>query len=708
MPARFSIQQILSDHGSGQLARAMDLHSGMTVVVRIFKCASEDERHSLEALMGVLAELRHSHIETIGELVREGQDLIVVTEEPEGETVSEIVAKGPLSADEFKLVAVQLLGALSAAHQRGAVHGSIHAGRVRITRRAGSPWKARITGYGLGFSDAGKTDDIAPFLCVPPEQWEQLPARRRSDVYSIGCVFYQALSGRSPFDGKTLKEVRHKHIKHDLRPLDQVAPQAPAWLCNWVMTLLVASPDDRPESATAALDSYRTAEASRNTRTQSVTLPPMTAAGAVVPATTGFVQVAGSAFFRVPNLSTQTVSIKPIDPLVHTARHAARLAQKQAASPQRPSGPQPGRVKQPAAEPAAKNHTKHWIITGAVAVAIIGLVVFLMRGGEKSAPIKVASNPIKVAANPSSNELPPVTGGYPGGRQKPVNYGKLVFHAMCDGGLLSDQTDAQKKHQPAQLNDSIFMWKDLAERGRDSSVSFPSNQGTTYPTLVSLKPDATFPLARERRFIRFSGEGSPGAALSSSAKNQAREFPFGAATTGNSRGLTFAVVFFQEVKGRQQTVFNLSSQHGSASLRLGDKGEVRFNGRVNGIPDNQQHPALVIPKDKFNPIEPLLVIGEWRAEPAEVLLRLRSASGYSFQTEPVSAPVPKDALGSLLLGREGLPGPTSTNKSTDPKSLRAFSGGIAELLIYATPLNEGEIKSLEAQLASYYFPPSKS
>lgn len=708
MSSRFSIQQVLSEHGTGQLARALDMSSGSPVVIRIFKCASDDERASLEALMGVLAEIRHPNLEPVREIVREGGDLIVVTELVEGETIAEVVARGPLAVDEFKQVAAQLLGALSAAHQRGAVHGSIHAGRILISR-TGQPLRVCITGWGLGFSDGAKGDDFSAFLCVPPEQWEQHPARRRSDVYSLGCVFYQALSGRSPFDGKSLKEVRHKHMHHDVRPLEQVAPQAPAWLCGWVMSLLNPSTDERMASATAALDAYRTAEASHSARTP----PVSTALSGAVPTATGFVKVAGSAFFRVPNVATQTVRVAPIDPLVQTARHKARAAQRPqvanvpgtapaAASP-RPSGGAPQR----------QSHRKQWIITGAVAALLAGTVAFLMRDGGKGRVIKVAAEPsnaaepVKVAANPQGNDLPTVSGGYPGGRQKPVNYAKLVFHAMCDGGVLSTRMQSGNKHAAAAVNDSVFAWKDVAERGRDSTLFAPSNQGADHPSLVSLKPDATFPLARERRFIRFSGEGSPAAALSSSAKNQAREFPFGSSSAGATRGLTFAIVFFQEVKGRQQTVFNLSSSHGSAALRLGDKGEVRFGGRVAGVPDNQQ-PSVTIPRDKFNPVEPLLVTGIWSAEPAQMQLRLRAASGYAWQSAPVDAPLPKDALGSLLVGREGLPSATSTNKSTDPKSLRAFAGGIAELLIYAAALNEGEIKSLEAQLASYYFPMPKN
>ncbi len=712
MPERFIDQKVIQERGTVVFARAVDSQTGRGVFIRTFRCASDEERHSLEALMGVLLALRHRHIERVHEVVRDGSSLIVVTDTPEGEPLADVLTGGPLSVDEFETLASQVLGALSAAHQKGAVHGSLSASRILITRITGAAWKVVITGYGVGFGDVENATDVAPYLCVPPEQWEQKPARRRSDVYAIGCVFYHALSGRSPFDGRTLKEVRHKHVKHDLRPLEQAAPQAPAWLCQWVMSLLNPSPDERLESATAALDRFRTAEVSRNVQTRPVPLPGATPG---MSAATGFVQVAGSAFFRVPNVMTQTVSVRPIDPLIHTARHAARMAastqRHQPSVPGKPL-PQPGRSPAAPSAEAVKSNQQQWLIIGAVVLLIAGGVAFLMRGGREKAPVKVVAPapptaPIKVAANPAGNDLPPVTTSYPAGRQKPVNYSKLVLHAMSEGSVLSARTDAAKKHMPAVANDDVFAWADYAERGRESSLTFPTGQGTTHPKLVTLKPDATFPLARDSRFIRFTGAGTPAAVLAANAKNQTKDFPFGATTPSAVRGLTFAVVFFQEVKGQAQTLFSLNSQHGSAALRLGEKGDLRFTPRKNGIPEAEQHPPLTISADKFNPVEPLLAIGVWRAEPGEVQLRVRSASGYAAQTATSKAPVPKDALGNLLVGRDGLPGPTAANKSTDPKSLRAFSGGIAEILLYSTGLTDSDLKSLEDQLVAHYFPKAK-
>ena len=707
MSNRFKITEILADNGASRLARARNQQTGRDEVIRVFKTATYEEWQALDSLMSALASLAHPHIEAVHEVVHGDDQVIVSTDLLEGETISQIVARAPMTAEEFKELARQLLGALSAAHERGIVHGSLNGGRVLIRRQADNKLHAFITGYGMGFGDAGKTGDMSAYLSVPPEQWEQQPARRRSDVYSLGCVLYLALSGRNPFEGKTLKEVRHKHVTHDVRPLEQVAPHAPAWLCNWVMALMEAAPEKRPKDAKDALDLYHRTEIAG-------TYPPPAAGAAVINklALTGaYAPVTRAAPYQVPTALTNAV-------VVQGRPQTMAVSPK----PRTPSGrtrPQTGRAlaQRPRAPAASASPMRKWLLAAGGVVFLIIAAIFFTRGRKQSpvqvvatvpgkpSPIKVTSNP-PTAGQPAGNELPPVQGGYPQGRQKPPAYPLLALHVMAEAGLLG-MADSAGKRTAASVGGAIGAWKDYAERARDNTLYHPG-QGSAQLTLASLKPDATFPLAKERRFLRFTGEGSPGAALSCSPRNQAGEMPFGKATaSAPDRGLTFAIVFFQEVKGHLQTLLHLSSGSGSAVLRLGEKGELRFNVRQNGIPENQQASTLTIPPDKFNPIEPLLVTGVWSAQPAVARLTVRSASGWSHQVGPTRAPVPTDAVGNVLLGREPLPSASNANKNTDMRTLRAFCGGIAEVLLYSGSLKDADLAALEQQLAAHYFPPAK-
>lgn len=704
MSDRFVNQKVLADNGSNRLICATDRQTQQAVVLRAYKTSTRDERQALELLLAALAELRHPNIEPVHEILPLGDEVAIRTDLIKGETISQIVAGGPLSVDEFKMLAMQTLGALAAAHERGIVHGSLNADRILCQRKPDGPWTAVITGYGCGFGTSVAPDDFTPYLCVPPEQWEQQPAHRRSDVYSLGCIFYQALSGKSPFDGKNLKEVRHKHLHHDVVALRKLAPQAPDWMCDWVMSLITAAPDLRVKSGQVALDEYWRAEA---TASSPVPVSATPAPGNLAP-TTGYAPIVQPAL-AIPNPPATHPVVIPANPPRRTG------AQKASPDPRRViSGrPQPGTRPRRARSDKAK-----WLWIAGAAAVMTGVALWLGFGRENKGPIKVVENPQQSApptrpaasprpsGPPRGNDLPPVQGGYPSGRQKPPNYGQLAVHAMCDGGVLGLRTDAGGRPQPANLGDPVFAWKDFAERGRESTL-YHTGQGNTFAQLIARKPDATFPLSKEHRFVRFTGDGSPPAALSFNPKNQARDFPFGPADPPSQKGLTLAAVMFQEIKGYQQTVIHLSSQHGSAVLRLGERGDLRLSARVSGIPETQQAPTISIGPDKFNPVEPFLVVGVWRSEPAEVQLRVRSASGWSHQTAPAKTPTPKDSLGNLLMGREPLPGPSSPNKSTDARSLRAFCGGVAEILVYATGLSEPDLAALETQLSSRYFPARK-
>lgn len=710
MPDRFKISKVLADNGTSRLVRAVDQQTNQKVVVRIHQAATEDERKALEILLNSVAELRHPRIEPIHWVARDGERIAAMTEQIQGDTISQMVACGPLAVPEFLTVASQALEGLSAAHERGIVHGALNSERIVVRKETDGSLNAFVTGYGVGFGAASKTGDVTAFLCVPPEQWEQQAARRRSDVYSVGCVFYQSLAGRHPFESKTLKELRHKHLNHDVRPLDQLAPQAPKWLCRWVMSLLAASPDARFATAAAALQALKTAESSGDAAAAPAP-GPAPAASLPQPSPTTFVPAMMPAAYAVPQPLTTTVQVPP--------QQAA--SRPNLPGPKKPAGPRSHRPAKAQAHPGPGNTAWFarfkWPIIGGIAAA---LVIGFIMARKPAAPIKVTSTApgtIKVQGNApkpspapkspmasaSSNDLPELKRPYPSGRGKPPNHGQLVFHAMSEGDILGDRTDGKGQRLPAVEGGKVTAWRDYAERARDSTLSHPG-QGSVFPSLVTMRPDAAFPLTRDKRFIRFPGEGSPPPALSSSPKNQAKDFPFGHGQPADRRGLAFAAIFHQEVRGHEQTLLHLSGPGGSAALRLGGKGDIRFSVRRPGIPEGEQTPALIIPADQFNPWEPLLVIGMWKSNPAEASLRLRSASGVSLQAPAVKAGAPGDHLGNTLIGRDPLPGPGSSNKNTDAQSLKAFCGGVADVLIYSSALNENDLKSLESHLGGLYFP----
>ena len=79
----------------------------------------------------------------------------------------------------------------------------------------------------------------------------------RSDLYSLGCVFYWVLTGKRPFVGDNTMQVMAAHIQHRVEPLSVAAPEVPARMADWVMSLIELDREDRPRNAKEALESFR-------------------------------------------------------------------------------------------------------------------------------------------------------------------------------------------------------------------------------------------------------------------------------------------------------------------------------------------------------------------------------------------------------------------------------------------------------------------
>ncbi|MGB0775907.1 MAG: protein kinase domain-containing protein, partial [Akkermansiaceae bacterium] len=91
---------------------------------------------------------------------------------------------------------------------------------------------------------------------MAPELFEGKPLTHASDVYAMGCVYYFALSGKLPCDGKTTVEVMASHMRNDLTALTEIRPDLPEWLCQWVHWLMARSPEERPQTPEAVIKSY--------------------------------------------------------------------------------------------------------------------------------------------------------------------------------------------------------------------------------------------------------------------------------------------------------------------------------------------------------------------------------------------------------------------------------------------------------------------
>src|SRR4051812_48735510 len=147
---------------------------------------------------------------------------------------------------DFLKLAIRLAGELAALHAGGAIHQDIRPSSIRFDA---DPGELALVGPIPGARAAGLSEGSLPYIA--PEQTGQMnrPIDSRSDLYSLGVVFYQLLAGRLPFEAEDALGWVHCHVARQPRPFEQVRPSLPRPLIDIVGKLLAKLPDHRYQSA---------------------------------------------------------------------------------------------------------------------------------------------------------------------------------------------------------------------------------------------------------------------------------------------------------------------------------------------------------------------------------------------------------------------------------------------------------------------------
>lgn len=293
MSQRYLVKGKIAEGGLGEVYLARDARLDRDVALkRVRPPDGEGAAAALEQDLlreaRTLSALQHPNIVTIYDVGRDEKGPFVVMEYLNGETLDDVIARGALSVEDFTEVVVQSLEGMIAAQSLGLVHRDLKPGNLMIVRLATGKFQVKILDFGLAkFSQIAtrQTEDqgaaiMGSIFFMAPEQFERRPLDGRTDLYSLGCVYYQILTTRHPFDGETGRDVMVSHLQHHVRPLAEARPDVPEWMAAWVMRLISLDMENRPPDARAALDDFRAARAEAErakTKTQSV--PPVRIVG---------------------------------------------------------------------------------------------------------------------------------------------------------------------------------------------------------------------------------------------------------------------------------------------------------------------------------------------------------------------------------------------------------------------------------------------
>ncbi len=267
MEDRYEIRGKIGQGGLGAVYRGYDTRMNREVAIKRISVATGDtglQEESTRQLIkeaGALASLQHPNIVTVYDVGADEDGPYVVMELISGKTLDELIERAPLTWPDFRELALQTLEALIAAQELGLIHSDIKPSNLMLTWLPSGKFQMKIVDFGLAtLTQAQSLEDLQEIEAVfgsiffmAPEQFERVPLDARSDLYAMGCVYYQALTGKYPFNGETGQDVMVAHLHHRVIPLQDIRSDIPLWTCDWIMWLINRMPEDRPESARDAL-----------------------------------------------------------------------------------------------------------------------------------------------------------------------------------------------------------------------------------------------------------------------------------------------------------------------------------------------------------------------------------------------------------------------------------------------------------------------
>ncbi len=209
---RYRLIERIDEGGAGEVWRARDEKLDRDVAIKLLGPDADDAfraRFADEARRA--AAVVHPNVVTVFDEGRDGADAFMVMEHVHGKTLREIVAeRGPLPAHEVARLIRQVAGALDAAHAAGVVHCDVKPANVIVDREG----IAKLTDFGIARAarDRDEQELLGTARYIAPERVEGGPVTARTDVYGLGLVAYELLTGRPAFDGATSEELVRERL----------------------------------------------------------------------------------------------------------------------------------------------------------------------------------------------------------------------------------------------------------------------------------------------------------------------------------------------------------------------------------------------------------------------------------------------------------------------------------------------------------------
>lgn len=261
---RYRVDELVARGGMARVYRAHDVRLARDVAVKILSSPYADDPAFTERFLAearAAASLSHPSLVHVYDSGSDGDANFIVMEllDRHRSLRQAIDADGPLPRDEVLRMGLELLAGLRVVHDRGLVHCDVKSGNVML-----GPGPAKLIDFGIARSpnEAIEGDtSIGSLQFMSPEQLHGDPLTAASDLFSLGVVLYEALTGRVPYAGRTPEEMDAAHRAATVRPPSELVSGVPGRLDDAILQALRPVPASRFSAATAMSTALASAEA---------------------------------------------------------------------------------------------------------------------------------------------------------------------------------------------------------------------------------------------------------------------------------------------------------------------------------------------------------------------------------------------------------------------------------------------------------------
>jgi serine/threonine protein kinase len=250
---RYELVELIGKGGMSSVFKAQDGLLDRTVAIKVLHPHYTDDEEYVERFRRearAVAQLSHPNIVTVIDRGEDEGRQYIVFEYVEGENLKQLLQRtGPMPLRDVLLLGLQMARALAFAHARGLVHRDVKPQNVLLN----DDGQAKMTDFGIarsvdvqGVTITGTVLGTSEYIA--PEQARGQRVDAQTDVYSLGVVLYELLTGAVPYEGETFVTVALKHVNEPVRSVLERRPDAPPRLALAVERAMAKSPDQRFES----------------------------------------------------------------------------------------------------------------------------------------------------------------------------------------------------------------------------------------------------------------------------------------------------------------------------------------------------------------------------------------------------------------------------------------------------------------------------